>query len=390
MPTPRYLTWLPSVGLLWLAAAAPAAAQSNPAFAPGDVLITEFFEDLWHINPATGSKTAVNPGTLDIHNIVEFDASRRLVAIDVDNRLVRFDPVTRAVAPLTSTLFPLATDIAVEQSGTILVTAGNVFRVNPATGATSTLVDKDMVNDGFFNPFGVDVGPTGQVFVSEFFESLWEINPSTGAAAKVPTSREIDLRDPLEVRSDGTIISREFPTGNFLKINPATAAVTNFATDVPTFVHGIALEADDDLLVTSDSTVYRYNAATGAKTTLTPGATFFAPGGITVAPAGGVTSPPADFDGDGDVDGVDLARWEGNYGMTTAATKAHGNADGDADVDGRDFLVWQRHTNGAGSAATAAAVPEPAAFPLAVAALTVGMVCHPRRGREALRPSLRK
>jgi hypothetical protein len=51
---------------------------------------------------------------------------------------------------------------------------------------------------------------------------------------------------------------------------------------------------------------------------------------------------PADFNGDGVVNGGDLAVWSSHNGQLAGATKAAGDADGDGDVDGQDFLAWQR------------------------------------------------
>lgn len=89
-----------------------------------------------------------------------------------------------------------------------------------------------------------------------------------------------------------------------------------------------------------------------------------------------VTSPssPADFDGDGDVDAVDLARWRGGYG-----TNANGDADGDDDTDGRDFLIWQREYTGAMLTANVV-VPEPSAAVLcALSGLAfLARGCHKR------------
>ena len=292
-------------------------AQSiNAPLGPGDVVITEFFEHLFRINPATGGKKPLDPGLFDPTDIIAVDAARQILAIDRDDRLVRFDPVSLSVTPLTSTLFPFPVDIAVETSGTILVAASSdIFRVNPTSGATTTLVNHANVNGGFFGPHGIDVGASGRIFVTEFFEDLWEINPATGAATQVPQSRDLVLADVLEVRTDGSLITREFDTGNFLKINPATGAIVDYTTDVPTFVNGIALEADDDLLVASDDAVFRYDAVTGAKTTLTSPETFFSPAAIAVAPLGGPSAIAADFDGDLDVDDDDLVIWHAGFGL---------------------------------------------------------------------------
>ena len=52
---------------------------------------------------------------------------------------------------------------------------------------------------------------------------------------------------------------------------------------------------------------------------------------------------PGDFNDDDNVDGVDLAIWQDNYGTTVGASPSDGDDDEDGDVDGFDFLSWQRN-----------------------------------------------
>jgi hypothetical protein len=64
---------------------------------------------------------------------------------------------------------------------------------------------------------------------------------------------------------------------------------------------------------------------------------------------------PADFNGDGLVNGGDLTEWKGDFGIN-----GDSDADGDGDTDGADFLAWQRGY-GATVLPVAISVPEPIA-----------------------------
>jgi hypothetical protein len=79
-----------------------------------------------------------------------------------------------------------------------------------------------------------------------------------------------------------------------------------------------------------------------------------------------------DFNGDGMVDGADLAQWQGDFGPTDNGS----DADGDGDSDGADFLAWQQNVGtGAPALPAHAAVPEPSAWLLAV----LGLPLLPRK-----------
>jgi hypothetical protein len=72
-----------------------------------------------------------------------------------------------------------------------------------------------------------------------------------------------------------------------------------------------------------------------------------------------------DFDGDGDVDGADLATWQIAYGVNVS-----GDATGDGQSNGVDFLAWQRQFTGeAEPIAASVAVPEPGMTALTAIAL---------------------
>lgn len=84
---------------------------------------------------------------------------------------------------------------------------------------------------------------------------------------------------------------------------------------------------------------------------------------------------PGDFDGDGDVDGADLTKWQGDYGVNAGS-----DADVDGDSDGRDYLIWQRGYTGPMLTASSTSVPEPTS--LALLAAGGGALALKRRRRN--------
>ena len=86
----------------------------------------------------------------------------------------------------------------------------------------------------------------------------------------------------------------------------------------------------------------------------------------------------ADFDGDMDVDGFDLAQWQGDYNANGMS-----DANGDGRSDGLDFLVWQQQSGIDLTPLVPAigAVPEPTCAAL-VAGLVVAGIAGPRSRRR--------
>ncbi len=74
----------------------------------------------------------------------------------------------------------------------------------------------------------------------------------------------------------------------------------------------------------------------------------------------------ADFDADGDVDGLDFLTWQRGYG--TGTLHSEGNANGDGTIDASDLVIWQNRYNtevASLSFASGSAVPEPSSVLLA-------------------------
>ena len=116
----------------------------------------------------------------------------------------------------------------------------------------------------------------------------------------------------------------------------------------------------------------------------------------------GILAPaPGDADGDGLVDGADLALWQQHYdplGLRgTGNTWAMGNWDGDNCIDGADLALWQQNYNPLGwrgktsltgtapldGAGPPEAVPEPTTCALMLLTATVAVAKRKRRRRAS-------
>jgi hypothetical protein len=87
----------------------------------------------------------------------------------------------------------------------------------------------------------------------------------------------------------------------------------------------------------------------------------------------------ADFDNDGDVDGMDFLVWQRNVG-STAGYLSEGDANHDGLVDEGDLAIWQDQYGNSESAPLASqSVPEPGTAGLAVLIL-VSLLARERDG----------
>lgn len=262
----------------------PATSAVFSPIAPGDVIFNEFF-DGWHkLDPTTNEVTELPWPSL--HNTVEiqFDTDGAIL-YSSSNQIFRLNPLTGGATSLGVPGLGLVDGFVVEPSGDLLIAnSDEVSRYARSTGQLSTVA-----TGAFFSPNGIAQAADGRVFITEFFEDLLEVDPATGGYSLV-TGTELSIPGLIAVRSDGDLIVENFSPSVLYRIDPDTGLRTLFSDDLPTFVREFALDAADNLWLSSTDGIFRYDSPGGAKT-LAAADTFFSPQGLAVVPLGW-TPPP--------------------------------------------------------------------------------------------------
>lgn len=194
---------------------------------------------------------------------------------------------------------------------------GGLVRVNPASGARSTLSANTTPAGGpsFARPLGVALARNGDALVADadafdMFGGVIRVSTATGARTAVssnsapPGDPLFGFPDAIAIAPNGDILIADQSafagfTGGVIRVDPVTGARTTVSSNLshpgpPLFADpfGIAVAANGDIIV-SDITppqLIRVNAATGTRTLISSnvsgGPALVTPAGIAIAPSG--------------------------------------------------------------------------------------------------------
>ena len=269
-------------------------------------------------------------------------ASADIVVADRDafggtGGLIRVDPakgarrtVSENTSPPGGPSFVDPRDVVLAPNGDMLVTeqegfvgaGGGVIRVNPVTGARTTVSENANPSGGpsFVDPFGIALSANGDILVADQNAfggggGVIRVDPVTGVRTTVSdnTSAGTAFVAPWGIieLANGDILVADAASpdsgGGVIRVNPTTGARTILSANgspmgVPTFSDPIqlALAANGDVLVTDSDAfgggggVIRVDPVTGVRTTVsenaapTGGPNFVSPIGVDLAANGDI------------------------------------------------------------------------------------------------------
>jgi len=206
----------------------------------------------------------------------------------------------------------------------------------------------------------IDMGAMGDFESIDLFDWTYEIDG--GGALPLFTSSVDEAASATYTLASGTVVNRDDP-------------LSMTGTSGPTVELSNLFQTMTSLLVGSGSTLTIELQAATDDDNFIEGYAF---DNIFIEGLTGGTFLAADFNQDGNVDALDLAQWEGDFGINDES-----DADGDGDSDGADLLVWQQQLGTSPPLfASSQAVPEPATAALLGLSALVSIGRFERRHRN--------
>lgn len=263
--------------------------------------------------------------------------------------------------------------IAVFVNGVQLPNATNDNAVNDVIefGSDSSILygHSNSLSDVNFNSFAIDLSPTGGVgsgFHVKFLLTQTGLDMEYENGRMYFTNGQV-----LEVNTPG-------PIGSFTASGPVEPVAS---TNRTYFIHNNSLKSFNQSTFVPLGTIPIHGMSGSPKNLISLGDDGIAfattSGQVFIARGSLVQGPTADFDEDGDIDGLDFLAWQGGFGMDVGvgnvAPLANGNANGDHLIDAADLAIWETQYGSPPPVSAFAAVPEPTTATLALAALCLAM-----------------
>lgn len=164
------------------------------------------------------------------HDLLATPDGRLLVSSSADNRIAAYASSGASLGTVVSTGLSSPAGLALRADGALLVAnrgAGNVLAFDATTGAPlGVLVPAG--SGGLGQPFGLTIGPSGELFVTSEPPQVLRFDASSGSflGAFVPLSANGGLEDPrgIAFKPDGNLLVASAGTNEVLEYDGASGA----------------------------------------------------------------------------------------------------------------------------------------------------------------------
>jgi Ca2+-binding RTX toxin-like protein len=223
-----------------------AAALAMPGIAgaaalnPGSILVSTVAANgsILQIDPDTGAETVVASGApLDLpFGMTVTPAGKVLVADYGAQAILTVDPASGSVSGVPASDFnPIGVDLAPDgrviasDQGDLPSRLGSIVSVDPASGARTTIAAGGTSPQDLTNPSGLEVAPSGRVYVADNFQhTLFGVDLGTGAVAPVSS----DFGEPFNVAltPQGDVLVADYAIRAIIQTDPGTGANSTVAS----------------------------------------------------------------------------------------------------------------------------------------------------------------
>jgi Ca2+-binding RTX toxin-like protein len=268
------------IATLTMVATAFAAIGATSAIAkPGDIIVGDSGNaEVIRVNPKTGAKTVISDDTrFDSPNDTVFGRNGTIYvadyqAFDGGGGVFAVNPKTGATSVVSDDpLFEQPDGIAMGPDGDLYVTDlqttnANLLRVDLPSGETSVVVADDPLLDN--GPLGVVVPPNAIPIVATSEPLIARVNPLSGAVTTVADEDDgLAGGEGLTRGPDGMLYFADSTEG-LQAVNPATGAVSTVA-DVPDYdSYGLTYDFHDRIVFGDGTDLYSVSLRNGGVETI--------------------------------------------------------------------------------------------------------------------------
>ena len=215
-------------------------------FSSADVILTEFFEEIYGVDTSTGAVTDIldndTSETIFAGSIAFVDSTTAYITEFDDLHIYNLSTQSSS---LFTTLPFSPSEITADLDGNLIATStSGVFRIDTTTAAASLIHDETF--------FGVDdavVADNGNIFVTEFFDALGVVGPNGGFNQIGDFSANEFAH--IDIGPDGQLYLASTFGGEFWRVDPVTGAGMLLGEDLFSSLDDIQVDDNGDLLFTA-------------------------------------------------------------------------------------------------------------------------------------------